>query len=395
MRITLCTLLIAFTLRFGLDTAHAQNIVVSELYPAPNAGENEWIELYNAASSAADLTDWTVFDTLSTPSLLHQFTDFILQPYEIFILNLSGSTLNNTGDTVVLSDPAATYSASLSYSSSTKGLSWHQDLLTGEVFESSPSAGIVATASAVQPSPIPIATQAAVSATPAAVVIKPNVQLSEIMACPYSGQPEWIELRNFGETISLENWLITDSTGNTRELAGLIANDSRVVFSWSNSMLNNSGDSLLITTNLGTVVAEASYSYCKSGYSLTLNNDNWVPSHPTPNEANKLFEESDGEDVMEVNKIEATSVQSTAASADQVKDSGQVLGTTITAQPAYPYSLAKEIITIQALVQQDKLTKNTTQKSLPAKSNETSLGGILGGLLVTISSLYARKDLFT
>ncbi|NCN82570.1 MAG: lamin tail domain-containing protein [Candidatus Pacebacteria bacterium] len=353
------------------------NVVVSEVFPAPDTGGNEWVEIYNQASSSAYLSNWTLSDTLSSPSILHQFVDFVLGPYEVFVLNLSGSKLNNTGDTVVLSDPSATYSATLTYPNATKGLSWHLNLTTNEVYEATPSAGVVATVSAVvAPTPTPSPTVTPIptpTATPATILTKPEVSLSEIMACPISGQPEWIKLFNSGEALEIINWVATDSTGNTRRFSGVLPKDNYTIFSWTSSMLNNTGDSIKITTDSGIVVDQASYSECVSGKSLSLLGEVWQPPQPTPTPG-------------------VASVLSTLNTTATPAETGEVLGST-TRQTPYPYSL-REFAISHTASSAGLPTKQYTRITTPPKQIPSSSSGILGGLLLIISSLYARGKSF-
>lgn len=351
------------------------NVVVSEVFPAPNTGESEWVELYNNASNSAYLSNWTLSDTLSSPSILHQFVDFVLGPYEVFVLNLSGSKLNNTGDTVVLSDPSATYSATLTYPNATKGLSWHLNLTTNEVYEATPSAGVVVTVSAVvAPTPIPSPTVTPIptpTTTPTTNLTKPEVSLSEIMACPISGQPEWIKLFNSGEALDIINWVATDSTGNTRRFSGVLPKDDHTIFSWTSSMLNNTGDSIKITTDSGIVVDQASYSECVSGKSLSLLGEVWQPPQPTP----------------------TPEVVSSLPTSDAPATIGEVLGST-TRQTPYPYSLREFAITHTASSSAGTTPKKYARVTTPPKQIPSSSSGILGGLLLIISSLYARGKSF-
>jgi len=371
-------------------------VIISEVYPAPDTGEAEWVELYNTASTSADVSNWVLSDTLTTPSILHQFVNFVLGPYEVFVLNLSGSKLNNTGDAVVLTDPAASYSATLAYPSTTKGLSWHLDVPTATVYQASPSAGVVVASAPATPEPAPLASEAAVPATPSANLTKPLVTLSEIMACPKSGQPEWLELYNAGTTLQIENWLVTDATGNSRLLSGTIPTTSFVIFSWSSSMLNNTGDSLSITSNLGVVIDQASYSYCQSGYSLSLVGSAWLPSYATPNEKNVLIQE---EEAAEPEPARSSTTTPTANQNKQVTPAtsaiaGSVLGATTRSQVPYPYVLA-DITVITPATQSTVVAQGIHAEQVPQPKSKSFLpSGILGGLLLVISSLYAREKPF-
>jgi hypothetical protein len=110
------------------------------------------------------------------------------------------------------------------------------------------------------------------------------------MACPSSGS-EWIELFNPGTTAAtIQNWKVTDESGNSRTLSGTIPAGGWEIFSWSSSLLNNAGDSLTLTTDTGSTVYSLEYDSCTSGSSLVYvqltSQSKWVAAEPTPRAAN-------------------------------------------------------------------------------------------------------------
>ncbi len=122
------------------------------------------------------------------------------------------------------------------------------------------------------------------------------LQLSEIMACPASGT-EWVELYNpTAQDITLTNWHIVDEAGNSKTLSGLLQAQKWAVFSWTGSLLNNSGDSFTITTSNNLTIAQASYDSCTAGQSFVFVWDagstttgHWLATAtPTPGSENIL-----------------------------------------------------------------------------------------------------------
>lgn len=370
--------------------AQAQ-VVITEVYPNPNVGESEWIEIYNTATTSANLSGFSLYDSLSQPSLLIQFSDLIIAPLTTYVATISGSKLNNTGDTVILyTDEEATASA-MSYSSSKKGLSWNLTSLADlSIYLATPSAGVFIAQEIVEsigeneettPSAeTPVANQADPIDTT-------KITLSEIMACPNSGNLEWIELFS-EEDITLENWILTDRSGNTRNLSGSIAANSYGIFEWSSSILNNSGDEIIITTNFGQLVAEAKYEECKVGQSLIIIENLWQPTSASPG-AKNIMPSSE-----ETNTTTTTTVQKkTQAPLTEMKnvtknESSKILGSSHKSIRPYYKSTSIELLPENDIAK----ARGAEMASEPLnQSSEPFSHVILGGFLVSLSSWLARK----
>lgn len=76
------------------------DIRLNELYPVPASGEEEWIEIYNAADTAASLKGWSLSDGVRT----YAFGDDILAGGAFLLVpqSVSKIQLNNSGDHVML-----------------------------------------------------------------------------------------------------------------------------------------------------------------------------------------------------------------------------------------------------------------------------------------------------
>jgi hypothetical protein len=281
-------------------------ISISEFYPAPLPGESEWVELYNAGTNQAVLSGWTLEDQLSTPSTIFSFTNQVIEPNSYLVIVLSSAKLNNATDGITLKNPQTATVHSISYEGSSPGSSWSV-AAGGELYLTAPTPGSVnapqpmpsptpeispppnASASPV-PTPSPNPTATPTTTTPltaeAERPLPTDISLTEINACPLSGQPEWIELYNAGkDPLIISSWKITDEAGNTRTISGTLPANSYQTFSWSGSLLNNTGDSLTLTTALGNTIATAEYQDCQVGTTLYLHGDIWTFGTPTPGSA--------------------------------------------------------------------------------------------------------------
>ncbi|MBI2051139.1 lamin tail domain-containing protein [Candidatus Roizmanbacteria bacterium] len=96
------------------------NIYISEALVAQDAGQSEWIELYNDNDFTVDLVDWYLDDGEDVGSSPQIFSiEIPKKGYEIF--ELSSPMFNNSGDTVRLLDFQKQEKDSFSYSKATKG----------------------------------------------------------------------------------------------------------------------------------------------------------------------------------------------------------------------------------------------------------------------------------
>ena len=106
------------------------DIVINEIMYAPSSGEPEWIEIYNKTANSINLKNWQFSDaatavTITTQDKFINANSFIVISRDSTILNFYNvpsqiittniSSLNNTGDNVVLKDFNSTIIDSVSY----------------------------------------------------------------------------------------------------------------------------------------------------------------------------------------------------------------------------------------------------------------------------------------
>jgi hypothetical protein len=102
----------------GTDSA-AFSIWLNELLPAPkNVFGEEWVELYNAGDTTADLSGWKIDDVEggSSPAAIPEGSS--IAPGEVLWIPLNKAILNNSGDEVRLLRPDGSVADSFTYSSS-------------------------------------------------------------------------------------------------------------------------------------------------------------------------------------------------------------------------------------------------------------------------------------
>lgn len=305
-------------------------LIISEIYPAPSTGEQEWVELYNPTTTEISLAGYTILDELSTPSILFTGSTEMAPPQGYVVLSLSGSKLNNTGDSVHLISPENIKIDSLTFSSSSQGKSWQRLALTSteitlvtptkgnasteypffEVPALAPVASVSAQPTTLPSTPTPTPTPTpkpgpSASATPIPIASPTpapaplrydQLHLSEIMSCPASGS-EWIELYNAStQEMSMSGFKVQDESGNTKIISGSIPAGEYTTFSWTGSLLNNSGDTVDLITPTGSLNAHAEFSNCSAGTSFVFTADpapgQWTTAQPTPGKPNVILTQS-------------------------------------------------------------------------------------------------------
>uniref|UniRef100_A0A7C4M0V7 PKD domain-containing protein n=1 Tax=candidate division CPR3 bacterium TaxID=2268181 RepID=A0A7C4M0V7_UNCC3 len=106
------------------EITYSNKIYLNEVFPAPSSGE-EWIEIFNGDTIPVNLNGWTIEDTNGT-IIIYTFNNSLIEPDEFLILykNVSGITLNNTGDGLILKNPDGAIVDQYNYSSTPSDKSW-------------------------------------------------------------------------------------------------------------------------------------------------------------------------------------------------------------------------------------------------------------------------------
>lgn len=84
---------------------------ISEIYPSPRSGEQEWVELVNPSGIGEVLTGWTIEDGKGVATALTG----VLLPWQRLVILAPKGSLNNAGDLVVLKDAQSRMIDGLAY----------------------------------------------------------------------------------------------------------------------------------------------------------------------------------------------------------------------------------------------------------------------------------------
>ena len=277
---------------FGLfvSTAYAQ-VKFTEVYPAPDKGAFEWVEMYNDSSDPVDLKKYSIFDTNGNNVILN---GLILAPYSYSIAT-SSSVINNTGDTLFLKDDTNTIvntvttpkdlTSAQSYALCDDG--WR---VTDKISKNETNTLACYSAPTNTPSPTAIL-------TPSPVISRSsfysNIYISEALPYPEKNASEWLEIVNQNSfEVNLANWQIDDAEGGSsrQKISTTIpANSYKRIF-LENSMLNNDGDDIRLLDTQNEVVDGVSYVFPQQGQSVSrasFISESMCITTPTPNEANE------------------------------------------------------------------------------------------------------------
>ncbi len=294
---------------FTTSVVHAQ-VVINEVHPAPTEG-NDWIELLNTSNEHVSLQGWVAEDQLSSPSVIKQLTETASISAQGFLVIEVSNKLNNSGDGVVLKNGSGEVIDSFSYTSSQTGQSWARSPNGfGEFLLQSPTKGMAnidpspSPQASASPSPSPTAVPTPLpspsplpsptlipSPTPSPSPTLPqpnNLSLSEIMACPETGESEWVEIYNPDTMFyMLNNWQIKDALGNSRVFSTTISGQSYAVITLSSGIINNEGDVIHLEKPDGQRISSAQLSACHKGKSFIFQDGAWRESAtPTKGSAN-------------------------------------------------------------------------------------------------------------
>ncbi|OGY26281.1 MAG: hypothetical protein A2Z24_02070 [Candidatus Woykebacteria bacterium RBG_16_44_10] len=121
------------------DTAINSSLKVSlsEVYPNPEKGSDEWVEIHNPNSSSVNLEGWFFSDSANHKKSLSGS----LSPKSYKFFSFSSGWLNNSGDTLNLLDSAGKLVEKYSFGSMDKGLSLAKDATNKWRFTSTPTPG--------------------------------------------------------------------------------------------------------------------------------------------------------------------------------------------------------------------------------------------------------------
>ncbi|MBU1146425.1 lamin tail domain-containing protein [Patescibacteria group bacterium] len=282
------------------------SLLINEFIADPADGDVEWIEFYNPGDAQIDLAKWAVEDGGETATTLSGS----IGPLGFFVLEKPKGILNNTGDAIILKDPAGIIIDKITYGN------W-DDGDTGDNAPTASDPNSVARKTDGENSTndfndFVVATPTKGASNAGGLQQNPNgayshdVIVNEIFPNPKGddSQGEFIELKNIGTTdIDLTGWKVGDASSKRYTIKAadftsiiLKPNDFFVLYrSVTGIALNNSGtESTKIFSPDGALVSALEYSGSAAEDQSYAKDDAeyfWT-STPTPGKENLITREN-------------------------------------------------------------------------------------------------------
>ncbi len=247
------------------------SLLINEFVADPADGGNEWIEFYNSTDESINLANWTLEDGAETSTTLSG----TVAPLGFYVLEKPKGILNNSGDLIVLIDPAGTIIDQAAYGN------WDD----GDTSDNAPAASDPNSVSRksdgqntnndfndfAASTPTKNSTNAG-GALPESVSYSKDIIVNEIFPNPKGSDSynEFIELKNIGTAeIDLTGWKVGDASTKTYTIktadftsVKIKPNDFFVLYRKTTGIaLNNSGtEAAKLYGPDGALVASAEYS---------------------------------------------------------------------------------------------------------------------------------------
>ncbi|MFZ5982408.1 MAG: lamin tail domain-containing protein [Patescibacteria group bacterium] len=276
---------------FSFGQAFGGEVRITEIYPHPFSGEEEWIELKNFGSDEEDISGWIIKDAGN-----HKYTipdGTIIGPEEIVVLERN-FYLNNSGDEIVfLLDSAEIEIDGGDFNGENKhqgeawsllesGWNWSAPTKGEENYGEEDDEGDDEDDGGEEPEE----------------EYSGKLRLNEILPNPSGDESaeEYIELYNYSdEEVDLEGWKLKDSskTGEYIFSSGISLGSREYLAIYREDFafaLNNSNESVYFLDPDGEIASEVSFSgSAKEDVSYNFLEEKWRwSSMLTPGEANQL-----------------------------------------------------------------------------------------------------------
>jgi len=118
-------------LKEKLETVvYSLNIFINEILPSPEDAdaENEWVEIFNQNNNEVDLSFWQISDTKGVTTIYTLPEGTIIKPKEFLVLSrpITKITLNNSGDSLRLTQPDGNILDTITYEKAPLGQSYNR-----------------------------------------------------------------------------------------------------------------------------------------------------------------------------------------------------------------------------------------------------------------------------
>lgn len=268
-----------------------EHIVINEVYPSPEAGESEWIELYNPTPNEINLSLYTIKDKAG-----HTFSDLagMTIKSEDYSVVYDDKILNDGGDTIFLQEDSTTVDQVIYDNTSQYAPLPSKGKSISRVPNGSDSDNDASDFQRVKTTK---------GGPYIEIIFSSNISISEIMPSPSDGvENEYIEIFNSGEErIDISDWKLEDEKGTT--VSHYLPSDSYILpkqyIAFYHpitriSLNDDDGDAVNLIDPSNIIKSTVSYDKAVKGQSYSKIGEDWKWSDTlTPNAHNVLTVVSD------------------------------------------------------------------------------------------------------
>ena len=289
----------------GAKAYQFNDVRINEIVALPNNGDPEWIELYNSLASKIDLEDWELVEGSGQSTKLDG--EINGKGYLVF----DKSSLNNSGDTIILKDPAGNIIDQVTYGDWDDGdkednvptvsrgnslIYWQGDFRESKIVTAGKENVYLMESQAEQvqaeppqadnesntDDPNSSGDSVDVNQEEFTYQFSEEVIISEVMPNPVGDDDsEWIKIYNSAETdLDLLGWSIDDvidggSVPYTFKSSTVLKGNDYYVLNKEESglVLNNGTDEVNIIAPSGIIVDTLGYENPKEGISISLDQE--------------------------------------------------------------------------------------------------------------------------
>jgi DNA/RNA endonuclease YhcR with UshA esterase domain len=275
----------------------SKKVVLTELYPAPDSGEEEFIEIRNTGRRKIDVGGWKLSDASGKTYELDDddLPRTIIKSGKRLVIpqSASGIYLNNGADSVTLAQANDKVRSSTEYSDAPTGQSWSR---VGGQWQWTPvtRGKKNRAADALEDGEVTASSDTAQTSA--------DIRLSELLPNPEGSDAtdEWIAVEHAGtQEVNLNGWILRDGS-REHTIEGIsIAPGEELIFGIdvTSVSLNNSGETIELVDPFGDVIDSTTYDAAESGLAWARFDNDWEwTSEPTPGAINERSAGSDAED---------------------------------------------------------------------------------------------------
>lgn len=281
-------------------TIDYSNLQLSELYPYPAEGEEEYIELTNTGTVTLDISGLIINDAAQHTWTIPEHTSLEPYAYVAWPKSTTGIGLNNDTDTITIVDAAGTPLCSTTYENAEQGKAWAyinaswlwsdeptmhtENILKNASLDTQYTNETTPDESTTIPETVEEIVEPSTAATP---TTSDAVILSEILPNPSGSDAtdEWIELYNTSsEPVTLIGWTLSDLSTTYSIPTTILEPESYYILesTMTGIALNNTGDTISLHDGTQALVSETTYEIAETDMAWSIINSLWQWSTPTP-----------------------------------------------------------------------------------------------------------------